>query len=57
MPLDADHQPEPGDEELARLAELSVAATLGELPPEASDDRVARRVRTVIDAIRSAGEP
>ena len=52
---DADGQPEPGDDELVRLADVALAATwassrLGE------DDRVTRRVRTVIEAIRAADE-
>jgi competence protein ComEC len=53
---DADGQPEPGDDELVRLADVALAATLGELPPEEEDDRVTRRVRTVIEAIRAADE-
>jgi hypothetical protein len=50
-----------GDEALERLAELAVSAVSagededeGDQPHAEADDRVARRVRTVVDAIRAA---
>jgi hypothetical protein len=43
------------DAELDRLAELAVAAVAGD--PVPGDDRVARRVRTVVDAIRAERAP
>jgi hypothetical protein len=43
------------DAELDRLAELAAAAVAGD--PVPGDDRVARRVRTVVDAIRAERAP
>jgi len=56
----ADHDDVRGeDEALERLADLAVAAVSrgeddGDQQDGEADDRVARRVRTVVDAIRAA---
>jgi hypothetical protein len=48
---------EPTDDDLHRLADLAVAAVEGRLDPGAvdPDDRMARRVAHVVDAVRRAG--
>jgi hypothetical protein len=46
---------EPGDAAVERLVAVAVAAVAGDpLPDPLADDRVVRRVRTVVDAIRAA---